>query len=397
MSDLSRAPNPRPPPDSETTGGTPFAQRPWLGWVFFGAFIGFLALKRLLAGEIPEDLSAYLAAAELFIAGRNPYGPDLFSAANFGGYVYIYPPGSRFLVQWLALFPPALVVLADALLHAGALVAALAWLRQRFAITLPLGWLAAGVAGLYAPATQDLLVGNIATYMLAAFVGAMALAHHPAPGRQHLFIMPIFGFLLAFKPMWGIPAGLILLARRQWAPALALLCGALGMAALSAIPQGDTVLIADWLARIQAVRAQYQSVDMLALWPPGLWGVIGLWLLGGALLLQRLGARHPHLWLWGAASLFAWPRLADYSYVLALALFGYFWQRWGWQRTLIIMLPGLGGVHLLRPFVPDGQAEYLYQALLYGWAWALAALTIVALWLADEPAHAHTLSAPPPA
>jgi hypothetical protein len=351
-----------------------------LGWAFFIALIAAEAARRWLSGEVSPDLSAYIAAAETFAMGRNPYGPQLLNAPSYGGYVFVYPPGSLPLIRWLALLEPRAVTLADGILHAGALLVSMAWLRRHFSLPMPLGWLAAMAVMLFWPATSDFISGNLVTYMFATFIGCMWLAYHPEPRPRHLLIALAFGLVLSIKPMWGVPAGLVFLARRRWGLAAALLGGAACMAALSLVPWHGQWLVDDWWARIQMVRAQYRSVDILSLAPALLPAAALLWAAAGALLLRRLGPRHPHLWLWSAASLIAWPRLGSYSYILAVPLLCYLWSRWGWKKNLALALPACAALHVFRIFLPPGQAEYAYLSLLYAWIWIVAALVFFLLW-----------------
>lgn len=354
-----------------------------LGWIFFGALVGAELLRRWLSGDIPADLSAYIAAAETFTAGQNPYGPAFFEAPSYGGYVYVYPPGSLPFLQNLTYLSPRVVTLLDGALHAAALTAALAWIRRYFSLTIPLGWLSALAIILYWPVTADFIAGNLATYMFALFVGCMGLAYHRSPRRRHLLFALIFGFLLALKPMWGLPAGLVLLARRRWGLAGALAGGAACMGVLSVMPWHGSSLFGDWWARIEAVRTQYHSVDMLSLMPRMLPVVATAWVAGGVLLIRRLGHRHPYLWVWATASLFAWPRLGFYSFILAIPMLAYLWTEWNWKATAALAIPAIIGMHLFRLLLPESQADYGFQIVLYVWVWVLASCVFGALWRTD--------------
>jgi hypothetical protein len=352
-----------------------------LAWALVVTLVAVEVARRLISGEIPSDLSAYIAAADVFSRGENPYGPALFDSAHYAGFVYVYPPGTLPLIEPLALVPPPIIAAADALLRAAAIVFALSWVRRVLAVELPLAWLVLA-AVFYQPLLVDFMAGNLCAYMFAAFIACMWMGHDE-PRLWHAFAAVGLGVVLAFKPMWGIPAGLVLLVRGRWKMAAGLVAGAGVVAGLSLVewtggfewtggqePTGE-VLVDSWLARIESVRARYHSVDLLSLAPSVLPVAVVAWIVAGAVLVRRLGAQHPRLWLWACVSLVAWPRLASYSYLFVVPALCFLWVRWGWRRALALSLVAFGPLPwMLQTF----GAEYQHRILLFAWVWIVAAI-----------------------
>jgi hypothetical protein len=345
-----------------------------VGWAVVALLVLLEAGHRLLTGSVPPDLSAYVAAADVFASGKNPYGPALFESAHYGGFVYLYPPGTLPLIEPLALIPSNVISAVDVLLRTAAMIFALSWVRRVLDLDLPLAWLVLA-AVFYEPFLADFMAGNLCAYMFAAFIACMWMGHDE-PRMWHAFAAVGLGVVLAFKPMWGVPAGLVLLVRGRWKMAAGLVVGAGLVAGLSFLEWTGDLLVDSWLARIESVRAQYRSVDLLSL-APFLLPVAAIgWLAAGAQLVRRLGTQHPQLWLWACVSLVAWPRLGSYSYVLVLPALCFLWARWGWRKALLLSLAAFGPLPwMMRAF----GADYYHRALLFAWIWVIAAVIFVEL------------------
>lgn len=342
------------------------------GLVVLVAFVE--ALRRWVTGTVPADMSAYIAAADVFARGENPYGPALFDSAHYDGFVYVYPPGTLPIVQFFSALPAKLVAAGDVLLRTAVLVFALGWVRRALDLALPLVWLVL-VAFFFQPVLVDFMAGNLTTYMFGAFAACMWMAHDEAEWWHPLAAVGL-GVVLAFKPMWGLPTGLLLLVRGRYKLAFGLLAGAGVVAGLSLLEWHGEVLVDAWLGRVEAVREHYRSADLLSL-APSLLPVAALaWLGAGAWLVYRRGRHDPLLWLWACVSLIAWPRLGVYSYVFALPALGYLSTRWGWRRALIVALPALGPLPwMFRAF----GADFAQLVSLFVWIVVLAGCVLYEL------------------
>jgi hypothetical protein len=352
---------------STNSGGFDTSRAFQIAWLVAVSLGGYY---RASLGEIPADMSAYFAAAEVFAAGADPYGEALFAAARYDGFPYVYPPGTLPLIGWLDRVDPALVVGADVILRASCLLGALEWLRRRILPDVPT-WTVVLTALFYQPLIADFAVGNLAIYLLGAFV----LCAHLATSAWRWWYLPAgvaAGVLLAFKPMWGLVAGVVLLANRRWAAAASVAAGAAVIVGLTTM---HAELVGPWQQRIAEVRSFYSSFDLLALAPALLPVAILAWLAAGVALVRR-GVAPERLWLWACVSLFAWPRLATYSYVLLIPVLLFLWARLGYRRALAISLVALGPL----PWLLIGTADFVYLGLLYGWSLALAVVLFVILW-----------------
>lgn len=341
-----------------------------LGWVILVGVIGLEAYRRLVQGVVPPDLSAYLAAADVFAAGHNPYGAALFDSALYDGYPYVYPPGTLPLISPLAWASPAAVAIFDLLARSLVAVLSLRWLGRRFLPDVPLGVLGA-LAILYQPFVADFATGNVATYLLGAFLLCVHLSRQDWRG-WHLPAGLVCGLILAFKPMWGLAAGAVLLANRRWRASAAVFCGAVVVGGLTAM---HVDLVGPWLDRVGQVRDFYRSFDLLAVAPALLPVAAIIWLGAGVALWRREAARE-HLWLWACVSLWAWPRLATYSYVLLVPVLVFLWRRWGYRRAGALALVGLGPI----PWLLLDFGEFTYLAVLYVWALALSVIVWREIW-----------------
>lgn len=359
----------------EQTDTVKSAER-WAPYVW--GLIAFLvcaeAVRRWLTGSVPADLSAYIAAADVFARGESPYGPALFESAHYDGFVYVYPPGTLPLIEPFSLLSAHLISAADVVLRTAVLVFALKWVRRALDLALPTVWLVL-LAFFYQPVLVDFMAGNMTTYMFGAFAACMWIAHDESEWWHPLAAVGL-GVVLAFKPMWGLPTGLVLLVRGRYKLAAGLLAGASVVAGLSFVEWHGEVLVDAWLARVAAVREHYRSADLLSL-APGLLPVAAVtWLGAGAWLVRRRGRQDDLLWLWACVSLFAWPRLGTYSYVFALPALGFLWTRWGWRKALLVGLVAFGPLPwMMRAF----HLDFAHLVLLFVWGVVVAIATGVEL------------------
>lgn len=334
-------------------------------WGLLGATILALLGVRLDGGFFPGDLSAYLAAAETFGQGGNPYTTDLTESSHFAGYPYVYPPGTLYLIAPLRGLPPP-VVAAGHLVVAGAI---LVWsvhrLDRRFELGLPLGPTLLFVL-LFGPVTSDLMVGNLAVVLLGATVACADLADRDldAPTAGALTLL---GVVYSFKVLWLAPALLWLVAARRWGHLAALAAGLLVVAGLSAL---HPALVVDWFERVQWVRGRFpDSLDLLSLAPWFYPVALVAWLVA-AIRAVRHSPRAA--WLTGCASLFAWPRLAPYSFVLALPPIAAALRHLPPRRALLLPLALWGPVYWALA-MPAGSYFARWYHLL--WAVVLAGIT----------------------
>src|SRR5690554_7190502 len=101
-------------------------------WVFLALLTLALAISRYIDPELAVDFSAYLAAAQTFFAGENPYTTELYDAPNFQGYIYIYPPGTLPFLWPLTWFSSKLLAALETLLHLGAFALSARYLWRHF-------------------------------------------------------------------------------------------------------------------------------------------------------------------------------------------------------------------------------------------------------------------------
>ncbi|MGM0554898.1 MAG: glycosyltransferase 87 family protein [Myxococcota bacterium] len=341
----------------------------WLAWAVLISCLVAETVHRIFYGYVPRDLSAYLAAADTFMAGGDPYTDDIFDSTRYQGYVYVYPPGTLPLVGVLDYLSAELVSTLDLWARSAVLLGALHWLRRRFSVSAPMSILVF-LALLYEPVLVDFRAGNLPTYLLAAFLVCVHMSHTPWRA-WHAAAGIVAGLALAFKPMWLAPALLVLLLRRRW--------GALGSALLGAsVIGGLTVVHLDfvptWLARIEQLTIRYRSAVLLNLHPV-LWGAaLTAWLAGAVALVRKLGLDDDRLWLWLCISVVVWLRAGTYSYVLFLPVFFFWWRRFGLRRAALAFVVTLGPLPwMLRAFDH-------FQT--YGWlqlAWGIA-VGVVLFW-----------------
>ena len=349
-------------------------------WVFLALLTLALAISRYIDPELAVDFSAYLAAAQTFFAGENPYTTELYDAPNFQGYIYIYPPGTLPFLWPLTWFSSKLLAALETLLHLGAFALSARYLWRHFHLELPLS-ICLALALLWHPFTISYRSGNLAIYMFAAFVACIWLAQQPKQRAQHVLLAVLLGIVLIFKPMWGLAAGIILLMRLRWASAAGLLAGALIVIGLSMMPWHGEVLLDDWWARVTEIRLKFRSPSLLEYYSPLLPAVALLWLAGAVALLRRQRERNPDIWVWACVLLLTWPRISAYSYLIILPVIFYFWNRWDWRKALLLAAPTFDPIYWI---FADSNGIHTYHHMTYIWLLLVAGLLFVDLWRFDD-------------
>jgi hypothetical protein len=333
------------------------------------------AARRLAARGLPTDLSAYVSAAQTFAARQDPYGRAIYDAPAWQGFPFVYCPAALWLLLPLALLPRAALLLGDLALRGCAAWWVAAQLRRRSALPRATVWELLLLAWLYEPFVTDLMAGNLALYMLAALLAVLRLGEAARAPTQLAGGVGL-GVAFGFKPMWGVAAGYAALQQRRWWVAAGLLAGA-GSMLLISLAQGP--LFGSWLRHLDEVRAAYRTCDALAISPVWLaivalaWGVVAAWLLRPSCAGAAGAARGELTWLWGCASLIAWPRLAPYCYLALAPVLVAVAPALGRGPALLIAAPWLGPLPWLL-------GERWMPRVRYGWALALA--VGLAAWLA---------------
>ena len=348
----------------------------WIPLVAWG--LGFLALAaaRIHFHSVPQDLSAYLAAADILTSspGESPYTLSVLETSPlYQGFPYLYYPGFHWLLRLLGALPLWLVLLVDTLTR-GLLAACIirVWVRE---LRVPLPWqgVVLGLLCLDAFVT-DLYVGNLTVMMSVlwcwSLVGKDAVAARSDSQwvKRYLFAISCFfvGFLMILKPMWLLPAGFTLSWRRQWRGLGALVLGGVSALACGALVGGAE--LAAWWSAIGQVRAHWQAFDLGSISPVCMVVAACAWGLG-AWRIMRTGRAQG--WLWGSVSVLVWPRIGLYSYVIAIPLLLWSVRRFGKLRGALLAIP----FSLLPSFL---LAEYtvLRMCLVY-----VSTLALGGLWL----------------
>lgn len=324
-----------------------FGRDPGPYYLALGVVVALELVRRAFLGFVPDDFTAYLVAADMFWEGLNPY-TGFTEAQRWNGKPYNYFPGTLYLIVWMAWVPTAVAVTIDFVARITALFFAIRWLARRILPDTPTH-LVFLVALACEPLFIDVLFGNFVSYLLSAWVACVYLAEQSPTWRRSLGAAAC-GLVFAFKPFWFAAAAYPFFLQRNWRGLGALVGGGAVVGALS-------LRHLDWkdefFAHTQAMREFYYSVDFLNLAPPLLGVAVVAWV-AGALYLDRHGDRE-WAWLFSCASLVIFPRLATYSYSLALPLVFFFIRRWGWGRgllygaVLIGPLPWLLRVSTLMP------------------------------------------------
>lgn len=322
-------------------------------WVLFVTAVGVLAGMTATGRHIPGDLTAYLAAADVFASGGNPYGSALEQSEYWAGYPYVYPPATLYLLRPLLWASRAVIATFHVVVSTGLLLFSLWRLRRRYELDLPLGVLLVA-ATLFGPVTADILAGNLGLVMLAATVAAADLSDR-APAPHRMLGLALLGVLLSFKVFWLAPPVLMLSLGGRWRQLVSLSSGVAAVFVASAAMEPG---LADWLSRLQWVRTHFSdSMDLLSLAP-----VLYPFAVAGALTLVWKLRDSPVdlLYAAGCCSVVAWPRLAPYSFVVLIPAIFELTRRQPPTKVLPVVVPMWGPLY---------------------WFFALPSGTITARWL----------------
>lgn len=331
-----------------------FGRDPKPYYLAFGVLAVLELLRRAFLGYVPDDFTAYLSAADAFVAGLDVYTPELFDVVRYNGKPYNYFPGTLYLIAPLAWVPTAVAASLDWVARVVVLVLTLRYLHRR--ILPDVGFqFALILAVLCEPLMVDMLFGNLVTYLLGAWACCVWLSEGEETAKR-LAIAVGCGVLLAFKPFWFLAAGYPLFLHRKWKLLAATVVGAalIGVASLTF----PTHWWPQFFAHTQKMRDFYYSIDLLNL-APALLPVAALVWGGAAIWLDRKGDPQ-WAWLFGCVSIPVWPRLATYSYTLMLPVAFYLIRRWGWAKGLAYSAVLFGPIPwLLRvaPWVPGERLE----------------------------------------
>ncbi len=348
-----------------------FGEDPKPYYLALGVVVLMEFVRRAFLGFVPDDFTAYLVAADTFAAGLNPY-VDFADAARWAGKPYNYFPGTLYLVVWMAWVPTAVAVALDFCARITALFFAIRWLARRILPDVPTHYVFL-IALACEPLFIDVLFGNFVSYLLSAWVGCAYLAEQSAT-RKRVAAAAVCGVVLAFKPFWFAPAAYCFVLKRNWR-------GLIGLGAGGAVIGGLSLLHLEWtdsfLTHTAAMREFYYSVDLLNLAPPLLAVAIVLWA-AAAWVLDRTGDRE-WTWLFGCTAVVIFPRLATYSYSLALPLVLYFMRRWGVWRGLAYSVVLIGPLPWLLRTSSLMPGERLENWTHFVWMWATTVVLFVAL------------------
>lgn len=354
---------------------SPLWASPWLVWSAFGILVAWGLFQRAFLGLVPGDLSAYLSAADVFLAGADPYSEVLRESERYGGFPYIYLPGTLFLTAPLGFLPSAVVACLEWLARFAVLLGILKVMQRKIVPEMSMAMLAL-IALLQQPLWIDHWAGNIAIYLMGAWAVCLELSDRRESWGTLLGAF-LCGIVIAFKPYWLIPAGWVLFSRGKYRSSAALVAGTAGVLSLSfALPE---FLASYWVLNGE-MRAFYQSVNWLDV-APVLYAVLFVAGVGGALWFAR---KYPSRWVYmlGCVSMPIWPRLSSYSYVLTLPWTLYLVRRWGLGRGLAFSAVTIGPLPwILRDstLLPEAQVE--------GWAflvWTMVSVAVCGYLLIDE-------------
>lgn len=354
------------------------AQRPRFGadpkpyYLTAALLIALEFVRRAFLGYVPDDFTAYLSAADIFVAGGHPYGDEVFEVTRYDGKVYNYLPGTLWLIAPLAWLPTAAAVALDWI----ARVAVLAFSVRTFARRLLPAAAPQAVLLLvmfHQPLLVDVLFGNFVTYLLGAFALCVWVADR-APGPRELAAALVAGVLFAFKPFWIFTGLFVLLSARQLRAAVACCAGA-ALVGLLSLPFLDIAPI--YLERVTSMARFYHSVALgtYASWAIPLVAIV--WAAAGVVLVRRAA---PDVWVWGACSLVFWPRLGTYSYLALLPVLLFLIQRLGWLKSVPFLLVYVGPLPWLLRVAPVEPAFVLEAWTSWITAWVMVVTTFVLLY-----------------
>lgn len=288
---------------------------------------------------VGDDLTSYLAAADVFSRGLDPYGPALSTSKHYAGLPYVYPPGTLYLIAWMAWVPAWVVMLIDGIARMTAIYASIAWAQREF---WPERSPEEGVliALTFAPLINALVQGNMVVYNFAALAWIWTCAATERTTRVsalRLFTVFLAGALIGFKPMWVIPVGIILALRRAWRSSFTTGLGIASVALLGLIEPGAYV---SWLDRVHELREVFEISDLPTLSWPLYAAVCVVWTIASALAWTKR-PNHPLLPLLACASVLVWPRVQPYTYIVMIPLWFHLMRssRLGWVWWGLFALP----------------------------------------------------------
>ncbi len=321
-------------------------------------------LYRRMSSVVPTDVTAYLAAADVFAAGGNPYTTDIALSPRFEGYPFHYLPGVLYLIAPLQYVSARVASVGHLLASSVTLVGSIAYLADRFKLACSRALLVA-VTLLFGPVAVALYVGNIPILLLGALLGVVwASDDRERPWRSRL-VCGLAGLAITFKPTWAAPAGLALLGRRRWSLLAAFGAGLALPVALTAV---DIELARAWSQRLTEVRGNLlrteETAIMWQLWPVA----VGTAAIGAGVIAWR---RPESLWIFACAAVFCSPRLTPYSYVMTLPALAYLASRWPPWRLALLVLPIWGPAHWWLRVTSHAWEQWT----MYVWALAVAGFT----------------------
>ncbi len=350
-------------------------ENPNLVWAGLLALWGVGLIRRMFFGFVPGDFTAYLSAADLFAAGLDPYTNARFSTPRYEGFPYNYFPGTLFVIAPLAYISTVVATSVDWVLRAFLLVFTAKTLQKHIVPKIPIHYVAL-VMALHEPLMIDQLVGNLVTYLFAAWAACLELSRR-AQNWRWLGLAFLCGVVISFKPFWLIPAGWILVSRSRWRSLAALILGVCSTPAASfLLPRFfDT-----FAAHTNAMRDFYFSVDLLSLFAPAYFVALPL----AAVMALIWWRRHPSEWVFllGCVSVPIWPRVATYSYVITLPFSLYLMRRFGIAKGVSFSIVTIGPLPwLMRDsgFLPGEQLENYVMFI-----WVCAAAFLCAYLLVAE-------------
>jgi hypothetical protein len=320
-----------------------------------------LILARVLRGELTHDLAAYVAAADVFWAGGDPYDVrTILAAPRNQGFVYIYLPMSLWLIAPLAKLSVPVIIVVDMVMRGGAISFIAYTLARWFKPSLSVFYAIALVLCLFFT-REDITDGNVGTLCFALW---LALVAWPLGERRRgvwgLAGCVAAGALLACKPLWVPLACAGLAARGRWR---AVGCVAAGAGAMVAASMAQGELWRSWLEMLAYHRAASATYDLMASQP--WWTHVppaALWLSGALWLLARAGrvAAPPPIWIWAGVGVMAWPRFGVYDLLLLVPALCWLASRgraWLVAAGALVVPEALAALHFME-LGPLGQMYF---------------------------------------
>lgn len=297
------------------------------------ALFGLILVTAQCVMERPGsyDVISYIAAADVFLAGGDPYGQAILSTPRYDGLPFVYPPGTLFFFAPLGCLPTVAGIAIDGVLRLVVFAWAVAWLQRRYLPQFMTEHVIAATV-LVAPVLNALVAANFVVYCFAAFVGCVALSEGDETPRD-LAKAALCGLVIAFKPMWLV-AGFIFFARAKWR-ALGAWIGGVGVLGLMSLAQWD--LFWSWLGRVDALRHAFPLADLPTLAPTAYVIAVVAWVLFTLGLLVRCWG-NPALAVHACTSVLVWPRCDIHTHLVVLWLVAWVWHRYGARTTIAASL-----------------------------------------------------------